>query len=192
MVRRVFFSFHYEKDVWRASIVKNSWVTKPDRKDAGFIDAGEFEKIKKQGDEAIKRWINSQLEGTSVTVVLIGTKTYSREWVRYEIVKSFDRKNGQLGVYIHKIEDKNKQTDYKGANPFEYLLVDINKEGKGKYYEWDGLKWVLFDKYPDSSFNFDKQDRDKSYQFSELYECYDWKDDNGYNNLGNWVEKTTK
>jgi len=70
MVRRVFFSFHYEKDVWRANVVRNSWVSKPDRESAGFIDAADFEKLKKQGEEAIKRWINGQLEGTSVTAVL--------------------------------------------------------------------------------------------------------------------------
>ena len=63
-------------------MVRNSWVTKPDREAAGFIDAADFEEIKKQGDEAIKRWINSQLDGTSVTVVLIGAETYSRRWVR--------------------------------------------------------------------------------------------------------------
>ena len=48
MARRVFFSFHYERDVWRANVVRKSWVTKPDRKTAGFIDAAEFEKIQRQ------------------------------------------------------------------------------------------------------------------------------------------------
>ena len=70
MARRVFFSFHYERDVWRANVVRNSWVTKGNYIEAGFIDAADFEEIKKQGDEAIKRWINSQLDGISVTVVI--------------------------------------------------------------------------------------------------------------------------
>ncbi|HEC91575.1 MAG TPA: TIR-like domain-containing protein, partial [Candidatus Atribacteria bacterium] len=83
MARRVFFSFHYERDVWRSNVVRNSWVAKPDREAAGFIDSAEFETLKRQGEEAIKRWINRQLEGTSVTVVLIGSETYKREWVRY-------------------------------------------------------------------------------------------------------------
>lgn len=192
MARRVFFSFHYERDVWRANVVRNSWVTKPDREAAGFIDAAEFEKLKRQGDEAIKRWINSQLEGTSVTVVLIGAETYKRDWVRYEIIKSFDRGNGQLGVYIHKIEDQNGKTDYKGENPFKCLKLCIDKEGKGRYYEWNGYKWVLFDKYPSSSQKFDKKYWNQSYQFSEFYELYDWKDDDGYNNLGDWIEKAAK
>ena len=41
MARRVFFSFHYERDHWRANVVRNSWVTK-DRESAGFFDAGEL------------------------------------------------------------------------------------------------------------------------------------------------------
>jgi len=39
MARRVFFSFHYERDNWRAGQARNSWVTK-DRESAGFWDAG--------------------------------------------------------------------------------------------------------------------------------------------------------
>lgn len=192
MARRVFFSFHYERDVWRANVVRNSWVTKPNREAAGFIDKAEFEKLKKQGKEAIKKWINSQLEGTSVTAVLIGAETYEREWVRYEIVKSFDRKNGQLGIYINKIKDVDDHTDYKGKNPFEYLKLHIDEKGNSKYYEWNGYDWVTFNKYPNCSIKFDEEYWDKNYRFSELYELYDWIKDDGYNNLGNWIEKAAK
>ncbi len=192
MARKVFFSFHYERDVWRANIVRNSWVTKPDREEAGFIDAAEFEKLKRQGEESVKRWINSQLEGTSVTVVLIGSETYKREWVRYEIIKSFDRGNGLLGIYIHKIKDKDGHTDYKGNNPFEYLALCIDEEGKGKYYERNDSRWIPFNKYPNCSLNFNPKYWGKCYQFSELFYTYDWVDDYGYNNLGNWVEKAAK
>jgi len=159
MARRIFFSFHYERDVWRANQVRNSWVTKPDREAAGFIDSAEFEKLRKQGDEAVKRWINSQLEGTSVTVVLIGAETSEREWVKYEIKKSYERGNGMLGIYIHKLKDQNGKIDYKGENPFETFYVEKN-----------GQKIYL----------------------SEIYPTYDWVDDYGYNNLGDWIEKAAK
>ena len=39
MTRKVFFSFHYERDVWRAGIVRNSDITKKSVEAAGFIDA---------------------------------------------------------------------------------------------------------------------------------------------------------
>lgn len=192
MARKVFFSFHYERDVWRANVVRNSDITKQSVEEAGFIDAADFEKLKKQGDEAIKRWINSQLEGTSVTVVLIGAETYQREWVRYEIIKSFDRGNGQLGIYIHKIKDKDGKVDYKGENPFEYLLLEIDKDGNGKYYEWNGYRWILFNKYPNCSISFDSKYWGKNYQFNKMYDVYDWVDDDGYNNLGDWVEEAAR
>ncbi|MCX7610735.1 MAG: TIR domain-containing protein [Ignavibacterium sp.] len=122
MARRVFFSFHYERDVWRASQVRNSWVTKPDRESAGFWDAVEWEEVKKKGDEAIKKWIDKQLEGTSVTVVLIGYETAERKYVQYEIKKSWERGNGLLGIYIHNLKDSNGKTDIKGKNPFDFFI----------------------------------------------------------------------
>jgi len=131
MARRVFFSFHYERDIWRASQIRNSWVTKPDREDAGFWDAASWEEVKKKGEEAIKRWINNQLEGTSVTVVLIGTETSEREYVQYEINQSWDRDNGLIGIYIHNIRDQKGRTDIKGKDPF----VKLDYKGI-KTYDW--------------------------------------------------------
>ena len=52
MARRVFFSFHYDNDVWRANTVRNSWVTQG-KEAAGFIDKAEFEKIRRTGDKAV-------------------------------------------------------------------------------------------------------------------------------------------
>lgn len=37
MLRRVFFSFHYDNDSNRSMIVRNSWVTQ-EKDAAGFID----------------------------------------------------------------------------------------------------------------------------------------------------------
>ena len=116
MARRVFFSFHYERDVWRANVVRNSWVTQ-DRIAAGFFDASLWEEAKAKGDEAIKRLIDDALVGTSVTAVLIGAETAQRKYVQYEIDKSLERGNGLFGVQIHMIKDKSGNTDAPGANP---------------------------------------------------------------------------
>ena len=147
MARRVFFAFHYERDIWRASQVRNSWVTKPDREAAGFWDAADWEKVKKQGDEAIKRWIDKQMEGTSVTVVLIGAETSTRKWVRYEIKKSHKEGKGMLGVYIHNIKDKDGSTDTKGKNQFGE--IDKDKNGNSVYFWrlYPTYDWVNHDGY---------------------------------------------
>lgn len=138
MARKVFFSFHYERDIWRANVVRNSWVTQ-DREAAGFWDASLWEEAKKKGDEAIKRMINKGLEGTSVTVVLIGAETSGRKWVKYEIRKSHEEGNGLLGVYIHNIKDKDGYTDKKGSNQFGE--IDKDENGNSVYF------WQLYPTY---------------------------------------------
>ena len=40
MARQTFFSFSYKKDNWRASIVRNSYITQ-DRKTSGFFDSAD-------------------------------------------------------------------------------------------------------------------------------------------------------
>ena len=90
MARRVFFSFHYDEDINRSMTVRNSWVTQG-KEATGFIDKAEFEKVKKNGESAVCRWIDKQLEGTSVTVVLIGRETLNRPYVQYEIRKSIEK-----------------------------------------------------------------------------------------------------
>ena len=143
MARRVFFSFHYERDVWRASQVRNSWVTKPDREAAGFWDAAAWEEIKKKGDAAIKQWIRDQLKGTSVTVVLIGTETSNRKYVMFEIEQSWDKGNGLIGIYIHNIKDSHQQRDLKGKDPFvelgwkNFKTYDwVNDDGYNNFSKW--------------------------------------------------------
>jgi len=145
MARRVFFAFHYERDIWRACQVRNSWVTKPDREEAGFWDAADWEKVKREGDEAIKKWIREQLKGTSVTAVLIGAETSKREWVTFEIKESYTKGNGLLGIYIHNIKDDDGYTDSKGANPFDYI-----------YIEQDGRKVYFSELYPTYDWVSDK------------------------------------
>lgn len=159
MARRVFFSFHYENDVWRANIVRNSWVTKPNTETAGFIDAAAFEQVKRGGDVGIKKWIDDQLIGTTVTAVLIGSDTNNREYVKYELQKSWEKGNGILGIYIHQIKDRYGYTSLKGNDTFGPIFTS------------------LFD--------------NKKY-FYERFETYDWVNDNGYTNLGTWIETAAK
>lgn len=158
MARSTFFSFHYKPDCWRASQVKNSWVTQ-ERKAAGFFNSVEWEEVKKKQDSEIEKWIDGQLVETSVTVVLIGTNTARRKWINYEIKSSHQRGNGLLGIYIHNKKNSKGLTSNKGKNPFDSWSITRNGEK------------VLF---------------------SSLYPTYDWINDDGYSNMGNWIEKAAK
>jgi hypothetical protein len=139
MARRVFFSFHYERDVWRASVVRNSWVTKPDRESAGFFDAGIWEEAKKKGDAAIKKLIDDALVGTTVTAVLIGAETSTRTYVKYEVDRSLARGNGLLGIRIHNVKDKDGKVDIWGPSPLPsgYPVYDwFNDHGYANLGKW--------------------------------------------------------
>jgi hypothetical protein len=138
MARRVFFSFKYE-DVFRAMVVRNSWVTQG-KEAAGFVDAADFEKLKKQGDAAIQRWIDAQLNGTSVTVVLVGHETCGSRWVKYEIDKSKALGHGLLGIDISKIKDLQGRTSERCGEiptgyPFHYWYKDNGYNNMGTWIE---------------------------------------------------------
>jgi len=135
MARRVFFSFHYQKDVWRANQIRNAHIVDGTAA-AGFQDASLWEEARKKGDAAIKALINKGLEGTTVTAVLIGSETASRTYVKYEIDQSIARDNGLIGIYIHNLKDRNGYTAVKGANPFDQL-----------YFERDSRKIYLSSMY---------------------------------------------
>ena len=51
MARKVFFSFHYQRDLWRVNVVRNSGVIDGVAA-AGFHDASLWEETKKKGDDA--------------------------------------------------------------------------------------------------------------------------------------------
>ena len=114
MARRVFFSFHYKPDSWRASQVRNMGVIEgnPPVKD------NDWETITKGGEAAIKKWINDQLLGRSCTVVLIGAETSGRKWINYEIEKTWNDGKGLVGVYIHNLKDFSSNQTSQGGNPF--------------------------------------------------------------------------
>jgi len=123
MVRRVFFSFHFQRDHWRVNQVRMSWVTQ-DREAAGYEDASDWEEIKRQSEEEVKAWIDDQLHGTSVTAVLIGNETAGREYVEYEIEESVRRGNGIVGIRVHRLKDKSGNDDFSGTNPLDNFAVE--------------------------------------------------------------------
>ena len=190
MARRVFFSFHYQDVIdFRANVVRNHWLTKPDREDAGFFDASIWEDAKKTSDLALKRLINKEVQNTTVTVVLIGSQTYARRWVRYEIIKSMAKGNKILGVHINGITDKYQKTKSLGPNPFDYLGYQYSDDGKTlRPCECKNGKWVQYGDYdPYTVKTADPQLGGKFYKLSSDYPAYKWGKDNGYNNFSKWV-----
>src|SRR3546814_3203136 len=95
----LFFSFHSDRDVGRGVQVRNSWVVRPGGEAQPFYDKAEFEEAKRRAG-GIEKWIEEQLKGTSVTVVLFGAETNDREWVRHDIKRSYELGKGLLAIDI--------------------------------------------------------------------------------------------
>ncbi|MEG8021520.1 TIR domain-containing protein [Sphingomonas aerolata] len=125
MARRVFFSFHYARDVRRIQQVRQSWVVRPGDEAQPFYDKAEFEKVKARPG-GIAKWIEDQLAGTSVTVVLFGAETSMRPWVQHEIKRSHELSKGIVAVDVHSIRDPQYGADYQGANPLDHWSVTRN------------------------------------------------------------------
>lgn len=120
MARRVFYSFHFQPDNWRASQVRNVGVVEGNQP----VSDNDWEAVKRGGDDSIKAWINGQLAGRACTVVLIGSDTAGRKWIKYEIERSWNRRDmGLVGIYVHNLKDASGQQSTKGGNPFNDLYV---------------------------------------------------------------------
>src|SRR5436190_3555123 len=123
-------------------------VIKGNYERAGFIDHADWESLERQGQDAIKRWINGQLSGASVTVVLIGAETFDRPWVNYEIQQSYADGKGMLGIYIHQLKDpRTGQPDFKGRNPFENIYITDSNPRRYLSQIYPNYDWVADNGY---------------------------------------------
>ena len=151
MARRAFYSFYYKPDNWRASQVRNMGVIDGNKP----ATDNDWETVKKGGDTAIQKWIDGQMKGKSVALILIGAKTAGRKWIKYEIKKAWADGKGILGVYIHNLKDKDGNQSDKGSNPFDAYKIgdksmsDIVKAYNPSYststYVYDHIKDNLAD-----------------------------------------------
>ena len=191
MAKRVFFSFHYQDVIdFRANVVRNHGKFKLTLQDAGFFDASMWEKAKKESDLALKRLINNGFKNTSNTCVLIGSGTYLRPWVRYELLKSVKKGNHIFGVHINSIKCKNGQIKAKGKNPLDY--VGIFAKDNSSYHliqkSNDG-RWHYYNKIDNSSkvTITHTLDLNKNLPLSLFFNEYDWNNDKGFDNFSTWV-----
>lgn len=134
MARRVFFSFHYDKDGWRAAKIRNIGKLEADNP----VSDNEWEQIKKGGDAAIQRWIDRQMYGKSCCVVLVGEQTASRKWVKYEIQQSWRSGKGVVGIRIHRITDRDDRTSPSGPSPFDTTVDGVKLSSIIRLYDPTG------------------------------------------------------
>lgn len=152
--RRVFFSFHFD-DILRVNNVRKAFQFVEDGRDSTprFFDSSLWEEKKLTNPEAIKNLIRYGVGHTSVVCVLVGTSTWSREWVRYEIARAVVENRGLLAVHLNGINHHSgRGADPLGPNPLAQM--GLYKQVRGLLQpatwhlcEWAGRGWVPYRHY---------------------------------------------
>lgn len=123
MPRYVFTSFRFFYDHWRAQTVRNIGAVEGN----SIMNPSDWEEVKKKGDDAVRRWIDREMNGKSCNVVLIGPHSTNRKWIKHEMRKAWDDGKGVVGIHIHKLKDKDATQASKGGNPLDEISVDGKK-----------------------------------------------------------------
>jgi MTH538 TIR-like domain (DUF1863) len=121
----VFYSFHFDNDVMRVQQIRQMGMIDGDEP----VSKNEWETVKRSGSGAIERWIDDNMKYKRCVVVLIGTDTHTRPWVKHEIRKAWADNRGLLGIHIHNLRCPNQGTCARGTNPFDQFNFN---DGSGR------------------------------------------------------------
>lgn len=124
MRRRIFFSFYYKVDNWRAAQVRSMGTVEGNEP----VSDNDWEEVTGGGDLAIKKWIAEQQHRRSCTVVLISSNTAGRKWINHEIITSWDKGMGVVGIRIHGLKNQDRRISRRGRNPFEGITVGRHRD----------------------------------------------------------------
>lgn len=156
MNKKVFFCYDYENDTDRAMVVKEVWGEPSD----DFISTNEFSRLSIGSKVKLYDWIDKQLDGTVLTVILLGNKTLDMPYVQYAVKRSLEHKNGLLGIFINTIVS-------------ESIPKALDAE---KYWRKNSTTQIdTVEGYPR--------------YFNEVCsEVHDFNSELGYTNLKNWIQ----
>ena len=121
-VKRSFISFHVEDEA-QVDLLRHQ--AKDDRFDLEFTDYS----VKEPFDEAWKTQCTERIRQSSVTIVMIGKDTHSREAVLWEINKSYELGKPVIGVRIYKDENHTipEQMRQNGAKIVNWKMDEIQQ-----------------------------------------------------------------
>lgn len=199
--RKTFFSFHYA-DIMRVNNVRNALKIYNPTSDAfpTFYDSSLWESRKLEGDEALKRMIREGVERTSVVCVLIGTETWSREWVRYEIARSVIDKKGMVALDINGLNHHRDGVAHeRGPNPLSYMAVGKMKDGTYRLFErrqtivagrweWGWHRYAKFGWAVDLPKYLPDPQPDFVTPLDKGAFRYDFVQQQGHKNIGGWID----
>lgn len=118
--KKIFYSFHFDNDVWRVQTVRQIGTIEGNEP----VKPNKWEEVKKNGDKAVEDWIDQEMKYKDCVVVLVGSETADRKWVKKEIEKAWSNGKGLVGIAIHGMKDSDGKTCKSGSNPFDNFTLD--------------------------------------------------------------------
>jgi hypothetical protein len=200
--RKVYFSFHFD-DIMRVNNVRQAW--KIDHPDAptirSFYDSSLWESRQLESSECLKRLIREGVEHTSAICVLVGSQTWARPWVRYEIARAVIDGRGLLAVHLNNIRHHvTKRPDPLGKNPLAYMAV-----GKVQPILWMPPQYYLFERTLEgwvryrahtAAVNLPSYLTDPAAGRVSLLSggtaVYDYVNQGGHSNIGAWIDRAAQ
>lgn len=125
--RRVFVSTRYHDEDQARGFTLLPWAKNVD---VDFVGRHLLSPVNSENDAYIRRKVREQMDGTSVTVVLLGNNTQQSDWVAWEIEESVNRENPN-GVLAIKLKDSDVTID--PSSPVGEKLRDAGAE----VLEWE-------------------------------------------------------
>ena len=202
--RRVFFSFRFA-DIMRVNNVRNAWkITHPDSElNRSFCDSSLWERRAIEGADSVKRLIREGVEHTSVVCVLIGSDTWSRPWVKYEIARTVIDKRGLLGIHLNNLNHHQSRAPHPlGKNPLDFM--GVCKRSNGSYYlyekkpvvvdtltqtgEWQWVPYADYTQPVPLPLYLQAPQVDWVMPLSAGTRVYDFVNAAGHKNIGAWVD----
>jgi hypothetical protein len=207
--RKAFFSFHF-LDRFRVNDVRNTWkISHPSSATMrSFQDSSLWEIRKLTDPKAIKAIIGYGVAYTSAVCVLVGTETWSRQWVRYEIARAIIDGRGLLSVHLNSIRHHDTLTAHPlGRNPLDYMAigkVQPNALQPAKYYLFEKLAvpdgvggyrwgWVRYEADPvDLPGWVTDPPEGHVTPLSDNADEYDFMRDVGHKHIGTWLDRAAQ
>lgn len=206
--RKAFFSFHFY-DLMRVNVV-NAWkIAHPESAlIRSFYDSSLWESRKLEGDEAVKRLIREGVCYTSAVCVLIGSETWLRRWVKYEVARAIIDGRGLLAVHLNNIRHHQTKTPHPlGLNPLDFIGIGkVESLGKARYYLFEKLarsygpgqyswEWDRYKGYTDPVERpawVRDPPADYVMPLSANADLYDHIADQGHKNIGTWMDRAAR
>lgn len=129
--RKIFLSYHHKHDQAYYNAFSKAFH---DTYEAVTDNSLEREVDSDDVDYVMRRIRENHISGTSCTILLVGTETYARKYVDWEIKATLDKEHGLIGVYL-----PNAAKNSEGEIIVPSRFLDNYKSGYAVWTSWANI-----------------------------------------------------